>query len=181
MGSAELAGVIAKPNWNNAAGAVRSAPLSLVDEAGSATSATITWTANNGWVTPIADAAGNPRMMKGYLDTSTTSVTTVTIAGLASAAYDVYVYADGDNRAYTRTGAYSISGPGITSTTIKLTDAASMNFSTTFTQANNSKGNYVKFTFTGTGFTLTATPVPGTSTLRAPVNGLQIVPKPSAP
>ncbi len=48
-----------------------------------------------------------------------------------------------------------------------------MNYNATFTQGSN----YVKFTITGTGFTLTATP--GTSTdsyPRAPVNGIQIVP-----
>lgn len=177
MNAAEVAGVVAKPNWNVAAGATRSTPLHLVDEMGAATAATITWSANNGWVLPITDAAGNLRMMRGYLDTSSTSTTTVTVAGLASAAYDLYVYADGDNRTYTRTAAYNLSGPGIPATTIKLTDAASTNYSTAFMQASNSKGNYVKFTFTGSGFTLTATPAPGTSTLRAAINSIQIVPK----
>ena len=70
----------------------------------------------------------------------------------------VYVYADGDNGGATRTGAYQISGTGITTTSVKLTDAANTNFSGTFTQANNSAGNYVLFTITATGFTITATP-----------------------
>jgi hypothetical protein len=129
-------------------------------------------------MTPITDQAGNPRMMKGYLDTSSTSITKLTVAGLASSTYDVYVYADGDNRSYARTAAYAISGAGITTTTITLTDAADTNFSTTFTLANNSSGNYVKFTINATAFTLTATPVSGgNTTLRAPINGLQIVPR----
>ncbi len=99
------------------------------------------------------------------------------VAGLSPGTYDVYVYADGDNRSYARTAAYTISGPGITTATIKLTDAANTNFSTTFTQASDSSGNYVKFSINAGEFTLTATPVSGgNTTLRAPVNGIQIVP-----
>ncbi len=95
-----------------------------------------------------------------------------------AAGYDVYVYADGDNATATRTGAYQISGTGITTTSVNLTDAASTNFSGTYTQANNSNGNYVKFTITATGFTITATPGAATDGYpRAPLNGIQIVPR----
>jgi hypothetical protein len=178
MGTTEAAGVVSKPHWNNASGGSRSTPLPLADETGSKTSATIVWSASGVWTTPITDAAGNRRMMKGYLDTSSTSSTSVTVAGLASGTYDVYVYADGDNRSYSRTAAYRISGTGITTTTAYLTDAAGANFSGTFTRASNSSGNYVRFTFTGNGFTLRATPLSGgNETLRAPVNGIQIVPR----
>ena len=182
MGVAERAGVVAQAHWNSATGASRGTPLALVDDTGVATAARVTWTANNTWATPIADQAGNPRMMKGYLDTTSTSRTTVTVTGLSSRTYDVYVYADGANGVYSRTAAYSISGPGITAATIKLTDAANTNFTTTFTRASNSNGNYVKFSITGSEFTVTAAPVSGTnSTLRAPVNGIQIVPAAPAP
>ena len=59
---------------------------------------------------------------------------------------------------------------------VRLTDPPNTDFSGTFTKAANSTGNYVKFTITGSGFTLTAKPVTGTNgTLRAPVNGIQIV------
>src|SRR5437763_505154 len=84
--------------------ACRSAPLALVSDSGAATSATITWNAANTWKTPLADAAGNRRMMQGYLDTTSTSTTTVAVSGLVQGAYDVYVYADGDNHGFTRTG-----------------------------------------------------------------------------
>jgi len=118
-------------------------------------------------------------MMKGYLDTTSTSTTTVTMAGLAPHAYDVYVYADGANSAYTRTGAYTIAAPGQASVTIDLTDAAKTNFSSAYTAAQNSSGNYLLFHINGTQFTLTARPISGSSsTLRAPVNGIQIVPVP---
>lgn len=176
MAATETAGVVPQTHWNNAPGATRSTPLALVDAANASTTATVTWTANNGWMTPITDQPGNARLMKGYLDNVNTSVTTVRVAGLPSGAYDVYVYSDGDNKAYTRTASYKLTASDGTATTVTLTDAPSANFAGTFTQGANTAGNYVRFNFTGTGFTLTATP--GTSTnvnVRAPVNAMQIV------
>ena len=56
------------------------------------------------------------------------------------------------------------------------TDAANAMFSSSFVAASNSRGNYVKFTIAGTAFTTSAAPVSGdNATLRAPVNGIQIV------
>jgi hypothetical protein len=78
----------------------------------------------------------------------------------------------------TRTAAYRISGSGITTTSVNATDAANTNFTATFTQASSSAGNYVKFTVTAAGFTITATPGTSTGTRRAPVNAIQIVPRP---
>jgi hypothetical protein len=106
--------------------------------------------------------------------------TTVTVNGLPSNAngYNVYVYADGDNGGATRSGTYQISGTGITTTNIGLTDAANTNFAGTFTQANNSNGNYVVFTIPNVaGFMISAIPGAASDTQeRAPVNGIQIVP-----
>lgn len=178
MGSTESAGPVAKTHWNNATGASRTTPIALADETGAATSATIRWSSNNVWRTGITDQAGNRRMMKGYLDTTNSSTTSVVVNGIAGPV-DVYVMADGSNGSAARTATYRISGTGITTNTLTLTDAANTNFNTTFTQANNSSGNYVKFSVVAvSGFTIVATP--GTSTdsfRRAPVNGLQIVPR----
>jgi hypothetical protein len=116
-------------------------------------------------------------MMLGYLDT-VGGTTTVTVAGLPTnaAGYQVYVYADGDNGSATRTGAYQISGPGITTTSVNLIDEPDAYFSGTFTQANNSAGNYVLFTINAKGFTITATPGASTDQYpRAPLNAIQIV------
>ncbi len=180
MGATESAGVVPKANWNNATGSTRSAPLALNDETGVASGATVTWSANSVSSTPITDQAGNRRLMKGHLNTSTTSVTTVTVAGLLPGPYVVHMYADGDNGSSTRRGAYAISGAGVTPASISLTDAGGANFNTAFTQANNSNGNFVKHTVTVTGTTpLTLTATPGTassSTRRAPLNGVQIIP-----
>jgi len=182
MAPAENAGVVPQGYWNTAAGAASSGALALVDGAGAATGATITWMANSTWATPIADQPGNARMMRGYLDTSNMSTTTIAVAGLPVGAYDVYVYADGANAGFSRTAAYTISGPAIAPATIELTDRANANYAQAFTQASGGPGNYVKFRITAGEFTLTARPVSGgNATLRAPVNGIQIVPVAPAP
>ncbi len=177
MAPTESAGVVPQAFWNNATGARSSSAQALVDQAGNPSGATVSWTAAGVWTLPIVDQAGNVRMMKGYLDTSNSSVTTVTVSGLSSGTYDVYVYGDGANGGGTRTAAYQISGAGITTTT-NLTDAANTNFGGTFTQANSSNGNYVKFSaISGTGFTVTATPGTASDGIqRAPLNGIQIIP-----
>jgi hypothetical protein len=176
MGATESAGVVPITHWNNAAAAVRTTPLALNNQVGDPTAATVTWTANGVWSTPIVDQPGNARLMKGYLDTSTTSTTSVTVAGLSAGAYDVYVYVDGDNHEFTRTGIYTVTVSGGIATTIKATDVALVNFSGTFTRAADSNGNYVKFSIVGGGFTLTASPGVSTNTTkRAPVNAIEIV------
>jgi hypothetical protein len=178
MAPAESAGVMPMTHWNNAAGTTRSAPLALIDGSGRATTVAITWTSHVGWMTPAVDRPGNARLMKGYLDTSSVSETRVSVVGLPFRAYSVYVYADGDNRTYTRSASYRISGAGITATTVSLTDPANTNFSGTFRQASGTSGNYVLFTISAGAFTLTATPGASTNaTQRAPVNAIQIVPR----
>ena len=86
----------------------------------------------------------------------------MSVAGLPSRDYDVYVYADGDNKGYYRTASYAIAGPNITATSVNVVDLPQTNFSGTFTEAAGSSGNYVRFRIKGTAFTVTATP--GTST-----------------
>ena len=179
MGGSESAGVIAETNWNNAANASGSGFL-LTDATGKPSGATVAWSANNVWSTAVSDTAGNSRMMKNYLDTSSATTTTVNVSGLIanSNGRNVYVYFDGDN-GETRGGHYTISGTGITTTSLTGFDTANVNFSGSFTQADNSAGNYVLFSIPNvSGFTLTATPVSnGAAFLRAPINGIQIIPK----
>ena len=177
MGSAETAGVVPRARWNAATGAIRSTPLALLDENGAATGATVTWTSDYAEATGITDQPGNFRLMKGYVESRGTRTVRVVVAGLASATYEVYVYVDGNNSSARRTASYRISGTGITATSVSVTDAAYTNFSGSFVRAQNSTGNYAKFTITAAGFTLTATP--GSSSnfyMRAPVNAIQIVP-----
>jgi O-glycosyl hydrolase/fibronectin type 3 domain-containing protein len=174
MGSTESAGVVAATRWNSAPGASSASALALTDNTGAATGATVAWSSAATYSTLITESAGNNRMMKGYLDTTNTSTTTVTVSGLGSGytsnGYDVYAYFDGAGGGVTRSGNYAIGA-----TTIAGTDGG--DFSGTFTQANGSAGNYVKFAnLTGASFTLSATPLSSPdSILRAPLNAFQIV------
>jgi len=181
MAASEVAGVVPRPGWNAAQGASGSG-FALSDETGTSSGATLSWNSSPVWSLPVADQAGDVRMMVGYLDTVGAN-TTLTVAGLPvnSTGYDLLVYADGDNGAASRTGTYQLSGNGITTTSIDLTDAANANFSGVYTKASSSTGNYVAFSFNATGFTLTAIPgAASDATARAPVNGFQIVPHPGA-
>jgi hypothetical protein len=86
--------------------------------------------------------------------------------------YDVYVFMNGEVPAgETRTGNFSIGTMMMTAT-----QAGNTPFAGTFTQAiGGGVGNYVVFRgLTAASFSLSARPGTGT-TLRAPVNGMQIV------
>ncbi len=171
MDGSESAGVVPAVNWNNGTGNNNSL-ASLQDNLGLPTSASASWAANNPWANGIADTPGNSRMMNGYLDTTNTSTVTVTVSALSSLftsnGYDVYVYCNCDGST-TRSGDYTLGG-----TTIHEQNMPP--FTGAFVQANNSQGNYVKFTgLTGSSFTLTARPSPVGGGQRSPVNGLQIV------
>jgi hypothetical protein len=179
MGGTELAGLIARVNWNNASGASNQSGLLLFDETGTTTGASVTWTADSLWSLNIVDQPGNNRLMKGYLDTGNLNPTNVSVTGLNSGTYNLYVYVDGDNGSATHSASYQLSGPGLATTSVTLTDPPNTDFSGTFTQANNSAGNYVLFTGVSisSGFTVTATPGQSSNAYpRAPVNGIQIVP-----
>lgn len=174
------AGVVAQSNWNSFVVASQSTPQSLVNNSGAATGAAVTWSSNNTWANGISQTPGNFQMMAGYLDTSDSSVTTVSVTGIPFAAYDVYVYADGDATGG-RAGLYNIGGAdngsggftgGITQT---IRDEGT--FSGSFVQAvagNSFTGNYVVFSgLSGASLTLRArADVGGT---RGPLNGIQIV------
>jgi hypothetical protein len=116
--------------------------------------------------------------MNGSINAIGGTTNTVTVSGLTNNAngWTVYAYCQESTGGGTRTAAYGISGSGITTTTIDATDPGL--FGGTFTQADNSTGNYVVFTIGDvSGFTITSTPVSASDgTLRAPINGIQIIP-----
>lgn len=175
MGAAENAGVVKVPNWNNLAGK-SGTQGSLKQSDGSAAAGSVTWSANATGSQNITETAGDKRLMKGYIDTSNTSSTTVTVSGLGAPysvnGYDVYVYADGDNGTITRAGTYKIGARSYV-----CTDGSGKAFSGSYALGSNRVGNYMIYpNVGGTGFTLTA--VAGTSgdgTKSAPLNGLQII------
>ena len=186
MDPTEVAGVVRVAHWNNAPGATGTLS-SLTDSTGATVpGGTVTYSGSpNTWANGLADAPGDNRLLKGYLDTNNTSVTTVAVTGLdAAATYSVYVYATGDSGG--RVGQYAVGNQ-----TFYLTEQDGGAFSGTYTQSssttavNATVGNYVVFTVAGqNNFTLTATPVANGNTARAPLNGIQIfkvVQPPAAP
>ncbi len=181
LNASDVAGVAPKANWNNLTGYNNQTPQSLSDEFGTATSATITWAGDNGWQLSVPPNSPDWTMMNGYLDDGAANPTTLTVSGLTGAAngYLVYVYANGDSNGSTRNANYTLSGSGTTTQTIALSDAPGNVFSGTFSQvtAANAIGNYMVFTVTGTSFTLVGTPTSSTDALRAPINGIQIIPQ----
>ena len=176
MAAVESAGVGARPNWNEAAGATGSS-LALSDETGTPTGATMTWSSASVWNLGIPDDPGDLRMMRGYLDGGD-APSSVTISGLAPdpAGYYVYVYADGDNGGAVRSGTYSVADDAGGTHSVAITDAEGVDFDGSYVRADDGAGNYAVFFVAGDGFTLTATPGPASDgTPRAPLNGLQIV------
>jgi hypothetical protein len=178
MAATETAGVVPKPNWNEASGV--SGNVALVDETGTTTLASVTWTADAAHALGIADSPGDFRMMDGYLD-SDGSNTSIVVSGLPydSAGYYVYVYSDGANDLSSPTGNYRLTD-ATTQTTIDITDMTASNFNGSYVRADNTAGNYAVFFTNDTGFTLTAIPgiVRGQSVngiQHAPLNGIQIV------
>ncbi|MBS0558363.1 MAG: hypothetical protein JSR27_13235 [Proteobacteria bacterium] len=186
MGPAEVAGVVARPYWLSSEYAQRPnsdlpVPESLIDETGASTGAWGSWSAANETANSnVPDNPGDFRLMGCYLDpgSSSSGNATVQITNLPANAggYDVFVYAAAAATGSARTGNYQISGPGISTTSTNVIQAANTNFSGTYVRANNSAGNYVMFPLGAnvTGFTLTATPVGSAGA--APINGIQIVP-----
>jgi hypothetical protein len=176
MQPSEVAGWIPVANWNNAASKSGSAS-SLVQSDGTVTGASISWSSNNTWSSPITEVAGDSRMMKGYLDCPSGKTTTITVSGVPSsyvgARYNVYVYTDGDNGATTKTAQYTLAG-----TTLGNVDSPGVNFSGQYFQNNNGGSNYVLFQNLNTAsFVLSATPLSSDGTGgRAPVNGISIIP-----
>ncbi len=177
----EVAGVVATPNWN-VANDISDTRSALFDETGTATATEVQWNANIVHALPIADAPGDARMMRGYLDpTMTANPAVVAVDGLPANAggYLVHVYADGDNvgsMAY-RSGRYRVVGDVSGDSHLEIHDESTSEFTGSFLRAVNSPGNYAVFPIRGTGFILVATPLFGNDgNPRAPINGIQIVP-----
>lgn len=189
MASTEKAGVKPATHWNEASGAASTAALTpLVQSDGtSLTGSGVTWSSpgdpNSMSTNPgvfsvgFTDAAGDTRMMNGYLDPSSgsTPAATLTVSGLTGT-YDVYVYFMAQlPSGVTRTHKLAI---GSANVTVSQTGPTSTTFpGYTEVTATGGTGNYYVFKqVTGASFTLTSTAVTASdSTKRAPVNGIQIV------
>jgi len=144
---------------------------------GGVTSAFVTWVCNNTWsVSTGTPADANARLMNGYLDTHTTSTTTVTLSNVPYPVYDVVVYFDGDGNG--RSGAYRVTDGAADVLKSPLLDNWNWPITTgggIFTLADSGQaGDYAYFRrFTNPSATITAT-TRGID-FRAPLNAVQIV------
>ena len=171
------AGVFGNSVWNNLGFATGSVSQ-LLDDSGSLVPVKVDWVSNNTWASTgrgeennTAPAGGDRNLMTGYLDTSDTSVTTVTVSGLGNVftdfGYEVIVYMKGGVNG--RGGSYTIGAQ-----TQSHVDTAA--FNGTFVQG--ASGDYLVFrNVYGSAFTLTATPTTP-ALFRAPLNGIEIHPIP---
>ena len=200
MGASEVAGHpnVAQSHWNTAEGRT-GALTGLSTHDGKVSSAEVHWTAGDGrWSTAVVDAPGNNRMMKGYIDNfdddGTNTFVTVSNVPAAWLEYDIYVYFDGDNASSWRKAVFAVTDADGVSRSDDGEDSEDCDFHKAkvnyqfqhpwpggsgnqdfISGPNNDEGNYVRLSgFTGRHFTLEAWPSGGT-TLRAPLNGIQIV------
>jgi hypothetical protein len=101
----EVAGVIPQANWNNLTGVTGDTIGSLERENGSASTSTVSWSAEATWGSLRPGETNNNfpagpdrKLMTGYLDSGNTAAEATTIAvhnidtAVRTPAYDVYVY-----------------------------------------------------------------------------------------
>jgi hypothetical protein len=170
----DVAGFVAKPNWNEADG-IAGTNLALLDESGVDTGATVAWSAQAVGTLGIGRATADEAMMDGYLDAGS-SAATVTVSNLPAIdeGYYVYIYADGANGDTDASSLYTFESAAGAMTSL-VVDAAGATFDGTFVRADSADGgagNYAVFFVPGTGFTLTVQSGGGA---HAPLNGIQIV------
>ena len=147
---------------------------------------TITWGAPGGTheFSHMGNSPADFALMQGYLDTSDSSTTTVTVNGVKFPLYDIIVYGDGDNGSATRVGKYTLTATRGSGTKYIL-DASDTDFAGSFLEADSptggaaaAAGNYCRFRdVRGTTFTVTATgEYASDGHPRGPLNAIQIVP-----
>ena len=178
----DIAGVKQAKNWNSASGNQGSLSSLLFADGSTATGASVGWSASDTWTAGFTDTAtsSDSRMMSGYLDPRATALPAtinVTLPSAMSGAYDVYVYCYGNVDSRTRTYQYAI-GTKTHSWTQQGPSATTFPGYKEAPEGGTGDYDYVVFrNLTGNTFTLTATPLAATggTSLRAPLNGIQIV------
>ncbi len=174
----EEAGILNTVNWNNLDQPTGGPVFLDADDAGESftTDVEVEWVSNNTWASfgkgeenNTAPDGGHRNLMGGYLDTTDTSITTVTVTGLDTVieegtTYTVIVYTNGG--VIGRGGDYTIDG-------VTQGGADDQPFDGTFFLGED----YLVFdSMTGDSFTISADGTrPAGGTMRAPINGIEIV------
>jgi hypothetical protein len=169
-----LAGVVARPNWNAVTGA-SGGPVTLADESGTMTTATMTWTATGTGALGLPAQDPDFVMMDGYLDADPQTVTEVAVSNLppSPGGYVVYVYGlDAETEGINYYIVYPSNGDDAIYHAISSPFDP---FDGTFVYGENrSPANYTTMVISGTGFTL-AVDSESDPTAHTPLNGIQIV------
>lgn len=174
------AGVVPQRGWINLTAGGNGANVAL------GAGMTATWTAPGGTheFSTMGNSPANFALMLGYLDTTDSSTTTVTVNGVKFPLYDVIVYGDGENGSATRVAKYALTATSGSATKYVL-DAGDTDFAGGYIEADSttggpsaSAGNYCRFpNVRGTSFTVTATgEYASDNHPRAPLNAIQIAP-----
>jgi hypothetical protein len=113
LASTDAAGVVPQTNYNNFAGGSGTA-LALIDSAGAASGATLTYGSGGTYSSiggaAIAPADGNEKLNTGFIFGNAT----VTVSGVPYSRYDVYVYMLNDAAGRVETTSLTAGGPAQT-------------------------------------------------------------------
>lgn len=100
LGSSTVAGVVPQNNFNVAAGESGGPLNGLVNASGHATSVSLSWTANDAWVTGTTtsgpNGSGDPQLLSGE-DKTGSGTATYTLSNVPAGHYDLIVYTESDN------------------------------------------------------------------------------------
>jgi hypothetical protein len=190
MDPSETAGaIVVQANWNSIPGQnggifdPTNPAVNLVDDQSNATGAVLAyWSSTNDWTLNLnGDVMNDAHMMKGYLDTTSTSTTEIVIIGIPYNNYDVYIYSSGQNDTGTtdRQGLFAVNDPAFLNPQAALNPAGEIFGITTTTYTEGQE--YVVFpSQSGATLLVTATPDPNFGSppnfgFRAPLNAIQIV------
>lgn len=99
--STDTAGPIASANWNNVTGASNTSGITLNDDAGTATTASMTWSSANIWTSGVGNGSNDKIILHPYLDDG--SGVTVTVTNIPFAQYNVYGIIANADGSYTST------------------------------------------------------------------------------
>lgn len=167
-------GVVAQDNWNNLDGNAAGGPTILNDDSGVATTASVTWTTNNGWGGSGAPTADD-LLMNGWLDGNSGGPSySVSVSSIPYTTYDVYVYGTSDTSNIATWG-IKINGADFISTgSYDGTRTNQTNFQGTFVDASTATDNPSYFLLTGLTSTSLAIAEAGSGNHRH-LSGFQIV------
>lgn len=175
----DVAGVTARPNWNEAAG-MSTTGQSLLDESSADTGATIDFATDEDVQLGLTGSSPDDRMMNTAFDAHAPNTTVITVHDLPAVAggHFIYIYADGANAGASASGTYTLVGDDGDTASAIIVDAPFATFSGEFIRAdagNGHVGNYAVLFTASRGFTLTATASSDSPPDSAPLNGMQIV------